>query len=437
MLQEQLIAGLTAKQLEVLCQSGQIARTMYLLFSLNHWAKARERLFFADRQGLYRVKAAILCQAYAVGSIEATAYIDGVEGFGAGQALTLAAEMGSETVLWHLEKQFYLSEVDPSTYLANQLYTRMTGKEHVTAADIEKLDRKEIEEYIRVRLVELEQDARRTRQPIARGKLRDLCVTPGEFLDIMDHRRFYDLLTWESWDQLEESELRKLDPEGLSLVAFRYISPMARYCFHLPLRVAETFVPRWTLAQLKSASRSSRESGEYYGRPITENEGLQQPVAHILRELGVEVATICPRLLCDKREHALERAMRFAAWSEAEDLDAEAEEMNESFWQSLPMLDDGLEIPPSSMERVSTECPLCFVSVNGVSRLARLEHWSSEHCGQDLTISQASWVLKRPMDKKDFCQHYPSDYRAPHERGWGTRYWRLTTLAEWLKNEEL
>ena len=45
-------AGLTLSHLEELCQTERIERTLCLLFYLNHWAKAREQLFFADRQGL-------------------------------------------------------------------------------------------------------------------------------------------------------------------------------------------------------------------------------------------------------------------------------------------------------------------------------------------------------------------------------------------------
>src|SRR5260370_16574619 len=53
---------LTPSQLEQLCQPQQLERTLYLLFNMNHWAKAREQLFFVDRQGIYAVKAALLRQ---------------------------------------------------------------------------------------------------------------------------------------------------------------------------------------------------------------------------------------------------------------------------------------------------------------------------------------------------------------------------------------
>jgi hypothetical protein len=37
--------------------------------------------------------------------------------------------------------------------------------------------------------------------------------------------------------------------------------------------------------------------------------------------------------------------------------------------------------------------------------------------------------------KKVFCQQYPPDYRAPHERGWGTRYWKVETLKAWVNEK--
>jgi hypothetical protein len=57
--------GIPPSRLEWLCQPAQIERTLHLLFYLNHWAKAREQLLYADRQGLYKVKAAVVQQAVA------------------------------------------------------------------------------------------------------------------------------------------------------------------------------------------------------------------------------------------------------------------------------------------------------------------------------------------------------------------------------------
>src|SRR5205085_815147 len=102
--------GLTPSQLEQLCQPEQLERTLHLLFYMNHWARERERLFFVDRQGLYEVKAALLRQAYAVGAIEATAYIDGTSGFGKDITFGITADIAAEGVIERLEG---LSDPDP------------------------------------------------------------------------------------------------------------------------------------------------------------------------------------------------------------------------------------------------------------------------------------------------------------------------------------
>jgi hypothetical protein len=435
MLQERQATYLTALQLEQLCHPAQIERTMRLLFALNHWAKARERLFFVDRQGLYQVKAAILRQAYATGSIEATAYIDGKDGFGAELAFDMAADIAAEGFLWRMEELAISSpdeKDDLYDQIARRLYTKLTGRESILANEVEALETTRVREYILAQLQELERAARAARQPIPYQQLAELCVAPCDLLYIQD-RRYFDLGNWDSWDQLDESDLRKLDPEGLSLLAVQYTSLDARYTFHLPLRVAEMFVPAWIVTQLQALPRTSRESGEYYGRAVTEAESLQQPIADILYELGVNIPATCPRLLSDKQEYALTQAMRFAAWSEDEDLDDDEEELDEDFWQDLDMLPERKRSRKARVLRESDFCPLCAAQVSAQPCTARLEHWQAEHAAQDLTISQASWILNRFLRKKTFCEQYPPDYRAPHERGWGARYWQVATLAEWLE----
>src|SRR5579885_3245445 len=92
MLQTLQETGFTISQLERLCQAEQIEGTMRLLFALNHWAKARDRLFFADRQCLYQVKAVIIDRAYTSGLLAAKAYVDGRERFGEELCFDLAAD---------------------------------------------------------------------------------------------------------------------------------------------------------------------------------------------------------------------------------------------------------------------------------------------------------------------------------------------------------
>lgn len=430
MQQKHYVTGLTPLRLQQLCQPEQLERTMHLLFSLNHWAKARDRLFYVDRQGLYAVKGAILRQAYAAGAIEAKAYIDGIEGFGAELAFDIAAEITAESVLWRLEEIADLTDpekYDESDRAVVQFYTTMTGKSSFTEKDLAALEISQVQEYVIARLREIEQQARIVRQPISRKKLTELCIAPCDLLCIRD-QRYYKLGDWTSWEQLDEGDLHKLDPEGLSLIAFRYTSPIAHYVFHVPFRLTEVFLPKDCLSHLKSRPTVSREHGEYYGRAITEAESLQYPIADILRELGVDILSVCPRLLSDKQEYVLAQAMRYASWaSNIEDDDDE--DLDEVFWQDVAAMEQKQISQPLKGGEEVEACPLCNQAVSTTSDLARLEHWQREHPGQDLTFSQVSWVLKREISKEQFCQAHPPDYRSPHEKGFGTRFWRVETLT--------
>lgn len=440
MLQTQQTGDLTAWQLEKLCQPENIERTMHLLFALNHWAKAREHLFYADRQALYGIKTSLLRQAYASSLIEARGYIDGSGGFGSELAFDMAADIAAEGLVWRLEEMATEPDRAESDYdgITHRLYTKITGRETLSAEEVEALDVAQVREYILGRLQTLEREARETRRPIPCDALMELCIAPSDLLYV-EGRRYYDLGNWDSWNELDESDLRKLDPEGLSLVAFHYTSANAHYIFHLPLRLAETCVPEWIIAQLKGAPRTSRESGEYYGRAVSEAESLQLPIADILRELGVDIAATCPRQLEDKREYALVQAMRFAAWSEEEEFDDEDEDEDEHFWQDITVLARKHHPQPVRGKREPDECPLCPTPVSVPSGCARLEHWQARHPNQDLTFSQASWVLDQIeapgqiSGKQQFCAAYPPDYRAPDPREQGTRYWRIETLAGWMQ----
>lgn len=443
MAQETQIAGLTAFQLARLCLAEQIERTMHLLFSLNHWAKARERLFFADRQGLYQVKAAIVRQAYEAGHLIAHAYVDGKASFGKELAFDLAADTAAEGIIWRLE-EFFASPSTPThdmyDRMARQFYAKMTGREIRSADDRKRLEEEQIQEYILAQLRELEREARATCQPIPRARLMELCIAPGDLLAI-EGRRYYDLGDWDSWDRLDDSDLRKLDPEGLSLVAFQYASRTSHYTFHLPFRLAEAFVPTWLIDQLKCAPWSSREHGEYYGRAVTEAESLQQPITDILLELSVDISAICPRQLLDKQEHMLAQALRYAAWCEEQDFYADEDEDDDAvFWQE-DYTPRQRKSQPSTTQRAPDECPFCLTSIPATGA-ARLNHWQQEHPGQDLTFSQVSWVMDQIRtpgqitSKKQFYQEYPPDYREPHEKGLGTRYWRIETLAGWVNGRE-
>ena len=419
--------GLTSSQLEQLCQPEQLERTLHLLFFMNHWAKARERLFFADRQGLYQVKAVVLRQAYALGAIESSAYIDGTAGFGKDITLELAADIAAEAVT---ERLAGLSDPDPFmsdihekfNAMACQFYTRMTGKTVASAADVEALELQQVQEYISAQLQELERQARVTHQPISCSELQALCVAPTDLLAIAD-RRYYYLDTWDSWNDLDSSDLRKLDPEGLSLVAFRYTSPLARYVFHLPFRVAEAFLSAQRVHDLKNSPATSRESGEYYGHPISEPESLQHPIEDILRELGVNSAAICPHQLSNKEDYTLAQAMRSAQWNEDWGYIDEDEELDEDIWNDVPPKKNQFQQRP--VHREVECCPQCYTKVD-TPGIPRIDHWRQAHPEQDLTISQASWVLNRSTTKEQFCTDIAPDYRLLTKGG--TRYWTLETL---------
>src|SRR5947209_8317427 len=188
--------GLTRHQLKQLCQPAHIEHTFHLLFHLNHWAKASERLFFVDRQGLYRVKAALLQQAYTARVITATAYIDGRRDFGKDLALDVAANLATETLMERLADLTYPlvggDALDQYDRMACQLYTRATGKSLITSTDVLDFDVQPIHAYIHARLQELERKARIVRQPIPLRELAALCVAPTDLLDIQGNR-FYTL----------------------------------------------------------------------------------------------------------------------------------------------------------------------------------------------------------------------------------------------------
>lgn len=102
--------------------------------------------------------------------------------------------------------------------------------------------------------------------------------------------------------------------------------------FHLPFRTAEAFLPAQQIHKLKNTPSTSRELGEYYGRPITESECLQKPIREILRELGVDIEVICPRQLDNKQEYLLAQAARYNGWDEDWGYNDEDEELDDEVW---------------------------------------------------------------------------------------------------------
>ena len=429
-------AGLTLAHLEELCQPECLERTVCLLFYLNHWTKEREHLFFADRQGLYEVKVVLLHYLYATGAIEAVAYINGIQGFGKEIDIAIAADLAAEGIIERLEglsdPDPYMSDIDGLfNQMAYQFYIRMVGQEVPPPTHGEVFDRVQVRQYIFQQLQELEQHARATRQPVPLDELAELCIAPTDLLTVPD-RRFYYLECWNSWSDLDDSDLRKLDPEGLSLIAFLYNSPTSHYVFHLPFRVAESFLVPQQLHTLQNTPTTGRESGEYYGRSVTEAESLQYPIQEILLELGVNSAAICPHQLASKQEYVTAQKS-YSHWDEDWSYRDEDEDEDEDYlvWHDV--------YPPAKKKQLhrfeyhrAECCPLCDVEIHEAG-LPRIHHWRQSHTEQDLTISRASWVLNKSATKEQFCKDIPPDYRVPlvGVEGQGTRFWKLETLEAW------
>ncbi|HEX9134936.1 MAG TPA: hypothetical protein VF844_21845 [Ktedonobacteraceae bacterium] len=428
--------GISPSRLEWLCQPAQIERTLHLLFSLNHWAKAREQLLYADRQGLYQVKAAVVQQAVAAELIRPVAYIDGSAAYAGDYSFDLAADMATEVFLDRLAMLFeedkhlpaHADEID-STALS--LFARITGHDLASRADIETLDVERIKAFLLERLEELVAQARSTRQPIAVSNLAAFCIEPVDLLDIHWSRNRPS----PRWDELDESEAIQLDPEGLSLIAFEYDSSTAHYVFHLPFRVAERFLPEQLVRELRTLPRDSRECGVFFGRTITEAESQEHPVEEILHELGVDIAAVCPHELKDKREHVSQLASRYSYWEDDEEDDDEEEDWGDEDWEVLPPRPRKHK---HAGERAPGTCPLCGRAVEPDSTL-RVEHWRHNHPDQDLMVSSAAWVLgKSKTELKSPTAAIPPDYRGPSsEQGEnGARFWRLETLEASVRQSQ-
>lgn len=373
-----------------LCQPAQIERTLHLLFSLNHWAKAREQLLYVDRQGLYKVKAAVVQQAVAAELINPAAYVDGSVAFARDYSFDLAVDMATEVFLDRLamlfeEDEYLPADADEIDSTVLSLFARIAGHAPPSRADIETLDVERINAFLRERLETLVAQARSTCQPISGSSLAALCIEPIDLLDIHWSRNRPS----PRWDELDEGEAVQLDPEGLSLIAFAYDSSTAHYVFHLPFRVAERFLPEELVRALRNRPGDSQECGVFFGRTITEAESQEHPLEEILRELGVDVAAVCPHKLTDKREHVSQLASRYSSWGGNEEDDEEDEDWGNEDWEVLPPRPRKHR---QTGERAPGTCPLCGSAVEPDSAL-RVEHWRQNHPDQNLMVGSAAWVL--------------------------------------------
>ena len=181
------------------------------------------------------------------------------------------------------------------------------------------------------------------------------------------------------------------------------------------------------MRDLKNRPGTSRECGEFFGRTITEAESQEHPLGDILRELGVDVAAVCPYRLTEKQEYVSRLARRYPSWNgDEEDDDDEEEDWDDEDWE----VPSWLEGHQHKGERSPGICPLCGGAVEPDSG-PRIEHWRQNHGDQDLTVSQVAWLLgKNKADVKSPSAAIRPDYRGPSssQSGAGTRFWRLETL---------
>ena len=89
------------------------------------------------------------------------------------------------------------------------------------------------------------------------------------------------------------------------------------------------FMPEKLVHRLRNAPGTGREDGIFYGRAITDAESQQHPVEEILRELGVDIAAICPHKLMNKQEYVAQRPNRYPYWYNDEKGEYEKEEYEE------------------------------------------------------------------------------------------------------------
>jgi hypothetical protein len=186
-------------------------------------------------------------------------------------------------------------------------------------------------------------------------------------------------------------------------------------------------LPEQLVRELRNRPRDSRECGVFFGRTITETESQEHPVEEILRELGADVAAVCPHKLIDKREYVSQLASSCSYWEDDEEDDDEDEDWGDEDWEVLPPRPRKHK---HAGERAPGLCPLCGSAVEPDSAL-RVEHWRQNHPDQDLMVSSAAWVLgKSKTELKSATSAIPPDYRGPSsEQGEnGARFWRLETL---------
>lgn len=331
-------------RLEWLCQPEQIEETLRLLYYLNSWKKASQQLLYADRRGLQEVQALVLARATLMGIMQAVTYTDGTGRFPGELLLESVAENSARGVLIHIQglrnpdiwPPFYPDGDTIYQRFIRPFYKRITGQDFKLVADAAgALNLAQIRDYIQKHLQKLVERSRATRQPLSLRRLTNLCIAPVDLLHIRDNR-IYFLDGYETWRDLDESDLRKLDPEGYSEIALRYTSPTAEYIFHLPFRKAESFVPITRIHELQCTPGFSQAHGLFQGQVLNDEQSMTKPVKEILQDLGVDIASVCPHQLLEKETYLAKPAIRDILWPTRDDDDED--------WEDDPW--NGICLPP-------------------------------------------------------------------------------------------
>ncbi len=335
-------------RLDWLCQTKNIEYTLRHVCMLNAWKKAHHSLLYGDRQGLQEVQALVLEHANRMRMIQPIAYLDGTTQFPSALLLGTVGENAARSILIHLHSlnnpDIWPIERTEGDRMYQRfilpLYRRITGQDFVRAGGaVHALELEQLRTFLQRKVEDLVERATKTRQPISSRRLANLCVAPVDLLPIRDNR-WYFLDGFETWSNLDSSDLRKIDPEGESKIVFQYISPTATYVFHLPLRRAARFLPTEQLRELQRAPGSSQEErGLYQGRVIGDEEGLKYPAKEILQDMGVAIPQVCPRELISKAVYLAQPAIRDILWPM---IGRDSLEWSNDSW-------DGLCLPPSEL----------------------------------------------------------------------------------------
>jgi hypothetical protein len=328
---------LCPSRLAWLCQPEQIEYTLFLLFSLNSWKKATRRLFYVDRQGLQKVQHLILEQAINMGTVQMVGYYQASPPFPGALLLETAASNAARGVLITIRDQCNPDLWPPLPLEGTEIYRRfirplyqsISGQDCPHVADaLGLLSREKLRAFIETDMQRLIAQALETRQPVDPAHLAALCIAPIDILHIADSRLPF-LDNYETWDELDATDLRPLDPEGFNAIVCRYSGLGTDYTFHLPFASARAFVSDERLTELRSQPLDSQEQGRKDYQMLEENSGLARPAREILQDLGVDIASICPQMLREKETGYITSAMHDMFWL-TQTLDRE-----EDLWQLL------------------------------------------------------------------------------------------------------